>query len=346
MDAIAFRRGLTLGKFAPLHRGHHLVIETALAECDEVVVLVYDAPDTTTVPLPVRAGWVRRLFPKSRVVEVWGGPQAVGDDPELMRRHEETVLRALDGTRIDRFYSSEFYGEHMSRALGAEDRRVDPGRAQVPVSATAIRAEPFRHRQFVAPEVYRDLVVNVALLGAPSTGKTTLAERLAHDLGTKWMPEYGREYWERHQVGRRLAPGQLVEIARGHVEREDALLLESDRVLFTDTNAITTLVFARAYHGAMLPELERMAAACAARYDLTFVCGDDIPYDATWDRSGEGDREVMQRRTLAELAARRIPHLVLRGDLAARAATVRRVLGRFRKFDNPAAAFGGEFGAC
>jgi hypothetical protein len=45
-------------------------------------------------------------------------------------RHEECVLRVLGGTRIDRFYSSEFYGEHMSRALGAEDRRVDASRTR------------------------------------------------------------------------------------------------------------------------------------------------------------------------------------------------------------------------
>lgn len=339
-------RGLTLGKFAPLHRGHQHLIETALREIDELVVLVYDAPDVTSIPLPVRAGWIRQLYPSVRVIEVWDGPQAVGRDPDLMRRHEECVLRALGDSRIDRFYSSEFYGEHMSRALGAEDRRVDPDRADVPVSATAVRAEPFRHRAFVAPEVYRDLIVNIVLLGAPSTGKTTLAERLARDAGTKWMPEYGREVWERHHVDRRLTPEQLVEIARGHVEREDALLLESDRVLFCDTNALTTFVFAHAYHGDALPELERIAAACATRYDLTFVCGDDIPYADTWDRSGDGDRDVMQRRTLAELAARRIPYLVLRGDLAARAATVRRLLSRFTKFGNPAAAFAGETGAC
>ncbi|MCE9634966.1 MAG: AAA family ATPase [Planctomycetes bacterium] len=335
-------RGLTLGKFAPFHRGHQLVVETALAECDEVVVLIYDAPDVTSVPLPVRADWLRRLHLRARVVEVWDGPRDVGDAPDLMRRHEECVLRALDGTRIDRFYSSEFYGEHMSRALGAVDRRVDPVRERVPVSGTAIRAEPYRHRAWLAPEVYRNLIVNVALLGAPSTGKTTLAERLAREHGTKWMPEYGREVWERHQVDRRLTPEQLVEIAEGHVAREDALLLESDRTLFADTNALTTLCFAHAYHGAALPALDRLADACATRYDLTFVCGDDIPYADTWDRSGEVDRDVMQRRTLAELARRKIPFLTLRGDLDARCATVGRVLSRFTKFGNPAAAFVGE----
>ena len=56
-------RGLTLGKFAPLHKGHQLVIETALSEMDEVVAIIYDCPDTTDVPLTVRANWIRDLYP-------------------------------------------------------------------------------------------------------------------------------------------------------------------------------------------------------------------------------------------------------------------------------------------
>ena len=49
--------GLTLGKFAPLHKGHQLVIETALAEVDELTVVIYDSPEVTPVPLSVRANW-------------------------------------------------------------------------------------------------------------------------------------------------------------------------------------------------------------------------------------------------------------------------------------------------
>ncbi|MBA3531684.1 MAG: adenylyltransferase/cytidyltransferase family protein [Ardenticatenales bacterium] len=57
--------GLTLGKFAPLHRGHQFLIETALAEMEQVSVIVYDSPEVTAVPLPVRAGWIRQLYPAS-----------------------------------------------------------------------------------------------------------------------------------------------------------------------------------------------------------------------------------------------------------------------------------------
>ena len=53
------KTGLTLGKFAPLHKGHQYLIETALGEVDELMVLIYES-SVTTVPLSVRAGWLRR----------------------------------------------------------------------------------------------------------------------------------------------------------------------------------------------------------------------------------------------------------------------------------------------
>jgi phosphopantetheine adenylyltransferase len=117
------RVGLTLGKYAPLHRGHQLVIDTALAEMKHVIVVIYDCPEVTSVPLPVRAAWIRRLYPPVEVIEVWDGPLQVGDTPEIMRMHEEYILGLLAGRRVTYFYSSEFYGAHMSAALGAVDGR-------------------------------------------------------------------------------------------------------------------------------------------------------------------------------------------------------------------------------
>ncbi|MCZ7652266.1 MAG: AAA family ATPase [Thermoanaerobaculia bacterium] len=338
------RRGLTLGKYAPLHRGHQLVIETALAEMDEIVVVVYDAPEATDIPLRVRADWIRELYPCVEVLEAWDGPAEVGYAPATMRAHERYLLGRLGQRRITHFYSSERYGEHVSRALGAVDRRVDVARVAVPVSATAVRANPFAHRAFLHPRVYRDLVVRVALLGAPATGKTTLAERLAAEYATEWMPEYGREYWERHQVGRRLTPAQLLEIAREHIRREDELLPGANRYLFVDTNALTTATFARYYHGSVAPELEGLAAACASRYDVTLVCDGDIPYDDTWDRSGEVNRAVFQRQVVDDLRRVRVPFVLLRGDVETRVAAVRRLLARFRKFANPLSLAAGAEG--
>ena len=49
--------GPTLGTYAPLHKGHQFMIETALAEVERLLVIIYDVPDVTPVPLPVRAAW-------------------------------------------------------------------------------------------------------------------------------------------------------------------------------------------------------------------------------------------------------------------------------------------------
>jgi len=51
--------GLVLGKFAPLHRGHQLVLDAATHQTENQVVVIYDSPSTTDIPLAVRARWVR-----------------------------------------------------------------------------------------------------------------------------------------------------------------------------------------------------------------------------------------------------------------------------------------------
>lgn len=320
-------RGLTLGKFAPFHRGHQALFETALSEVEELVAMVYDAAEVTPAPLPMRAGWIRALYPRVRVIEAWDGPLENGTTPEIERRHEDYVRRHVEG--ITHFYSGEFYGAHMSRALGAADRRIGKS---VPVSGTLIRQDPYRYREFLDPVVYRDLIAKIVFLGAPSTGKSTLAARLAEEYGTVWMPEFGREYWNQHQVDRRLTLAQLEEIGEIHLERENALAAQANRYLFCDTNAITTYMFSRYYHGAATPRLEELALRAASRYDLVFLCADDIPYEDHFDRSGGVFRRIFQKMIVADLKLRRLPFRRLRGPLEARLAEVRSVLQGFVPF--------------
>lgn len=316
------KRGLTLGKYAPLHKGHQLVIETGLTEMEKMVVIIYDSPEITDIPLAIRSGWIRSLYPTVEVIEAWNGPSEVGYTSELKHAHERYIIDFLGVDGITHFYSSEPYGEHMSNALGAIDRRVDMARQRVPVSARQVRGDSFKYRGFVHPHVYRDLITNVVFLGAPGTGKSTLAERMAREFNTQWMPEYGREYWERRQIDRRLEPWQLVEIAEGHIEREEALLEQSNRYLFTDTNAITTAMFARYYHGRENTRLAELADRAVKRYYQVFVCDIDIPYEETWDRSGEVSRATFQQQIIDDLHKRKVPYVMLHGNLEQRVARV------------------------
>ena len=86
------KRGLTLGKYAPLHKGHQLVIETALAEMDEVIIIIYNAPETTNTPLNIRSNWLRKIYPQSKVIEAWDGPTEVGNTPEIKNIHGDYII--------------------------------------------------------------------------------------------------------------------------------------------------------------------------------------------------------------------------------------------------------------
>ena len=326
--------GLTLGKFAPFHRGHQLVVETALRECDALKLIIYDCPETTAVPLPIRARWIEDLYPEVEIIQAWGGPSETGHTPEIEKAHEDYILHDLGVSGITHLYSSEEYGGHVSRALNAENRIVDSLRQNVPIRGSEIRRDPFAHRDWLHPIVLRDYVVNAVFLGAPSTGKTTICTRLAREYQTDWMPEYGREYWDLHNINRRLTLPQLEEIAIGHLQREEELLLQANGVLFTDTNALTTRMFSRYYNGSSTPGLEQLADNCASRYDVVFLCEDDIPYEDDPDRSGEANRTEFQKRIRADLSIRKIPFFVLRGDLEMRIREVGTVLSRVQKWTN------------
>ena len=220
----------------------------------------------------------------------------------------------------------------MDIALGAVNRLVDCSRRNIPISGTKIRENPFLYRAYIHPVVYQDLITNVVFLGAPSTGKTTLAKRMSQEYNTVWMPEYGREYWEKNQIQRRLSLKQLVEIAEKHLEQEKNLIYQANQCLFTDTNAITTLMFSLYYHLTALPKLIELANLAQSRYDLVFLCDIDIPHDDTWDRSGDTNRNNFQKQIVGDLLARKIPFITLSGNLETRVANVKNILNKFQKY--------------
>jgi NadR type nicotinamide-nucleotide adenylyltransferase len=171
------------------------------------------------------------------------------------------------------------------------------------------------------------MIKKIVFLGAPSTGKTTLCETLAKELGTITVPEYGREYWMTHQVERRLTPKQLLHIAQTQNQWEDLAAFKANKYLFCDTSAFTTWHFALHYHQTALPELEQLANACWQRYDLVVLCDDDIPYDDTWERSGDANRQEFQAFNRQYLKEHGIKHILASGDITRRKQAVLTSLG-------------------
>jgi nicotinamide riboside kinase len=63
-----------------------------------------------------------------------------------------------------------------------------------------------------------------------------------------------------------------------------------------------------------------------------FVCGDDIPYDDTPDRSGDVHRHTFQKKIVADLLERNIPFIPLQGTVEQRLDRVDLVLSWYVKY--------------
>lgn len=303
--------GLVIGKFLPPHRGHRLLIDTAKAQSDAVVVIVCARRDDP-IAGELRGAWLRELHPDATVMVI--DDHFDPDDSQLWADHTRRWL----GRAPDAVFTSEDYGARYALLLGARHVLVDRQRLRVPISATQVRADPFLHWRQLEPPVRGHYCKRVCVLGAESTGTTTLAAALAAALGTTWVAEYGREV-----SAQKLAANdpdwrsrEFETIAAEQARREDAAARTADRVLVCDTNAFATGLWHRRYIGG---DSEAVAAiARAGHCDLYLLTGDEIPFVQDGLRDGEHLRAAMHGWFEAALAAQPVPWHVLRGSPSAR----------------------------
>ncbi len=140
-------------------------------------------------------------------------------------------------------------------------------------------------------------VFNVAILGAESTGKTTLCRDLAAHFGSPWVPEYMRTYlqakWDNEQLT--CTWDDLLPIAQGQIDLENKLakqaaqLPDDNRYLFCDTSLFELMVYSKWYYGDCPEALSQ--AALTHHYDLILLTEVDIPWVADDLRDSPHQRE-------------------------------------------------------
>ncbi|MCH8620827.1 ATP-binding protein [Undibacterium sp. TS12] len=158
-------------------------------------------------------------------------------------------------------------------------------------------------------------VNRVVILGAESSGKSVLAEALAKQYQTVWVPEYLREFVETRQ--RVPQQQEQILIAKAQVQRESELLAQASQWLFCDTGPMMTAIYSRHYFGepdAELAELEQSHG-----YDFTIVTAPDFPWQSDGlQRESAAVRDHIHEQVLNLLDEREIPFLLVEGSLQAR----------------------------
>jgi len=164
----------------------------------------------------------------------------------------------------------------------------------------------------------------VAILGAESSGKSTLSEALARHYGTVWVPEFLREFVDTmHRVP---FEHDQFDIALTQRAREDAAALQARRFLFCDTTPLMTALYSRVYWGRVDAQLARFDMR--HDYSHTFVTAPDTPWEPDGlQRESEEVRQQVHRMLVETLEERGIAYTLLRGDLPRRIRQVEALLG-------------------
>jgi NadR type nicotinamide-nucleotide adenylyltransferase len=358
-----YRHALVLGKFYPPHSGHHYLIRTAAKASERTTVAVLGAT-IESIPLADRVYWL--------AAEHWADPgvAVLGDvddhpndlDDDAVWEKHVGIARAVLARRairdgdpsaaaVDAVFSSEPYGDELAARLGAEHVLVDPTRSTHPVSGTAVRVDPIGQWPNLALPTRAGLTARVIVVGAESTGTTTLSEDLAAHYrarrgsfaDTRWVPERGRLHTEDKVIAEfalakasgRPPPeldglvwtiGDFVDVARRQAMLEDDAAARGGPILVCDNDSWAATVWCERYLGRGHDEVDQVGAdRRPALYLLTDHVG--VPFVQDGWRDGEhskafglrgeeyaGRREWMTARFVRGLRERGVPWVLLSGS--------------------------------
>jgi nicotinamide riboside kinase len=159
----------------------------------------------------------------------------------------------------------------------------------------------------------------ICLIGAECTGKTTLAQALATQMGGLWVPEYLREFTA--QQGRTPLHTEQPHILREQLRLQDATLEQARQQhrawVFCDTAPLLTAIYSDCVFGdaSQYPE----ALVLHSRYAYTLLLEPDIPWVADGlQRDGEAMRASVHVCILRCLQDAGRPFTCIAGDAARR----------------------------
>lgn len=302
-------RGLILGKFMPPHAGHQYLVDFGRRYVRHLTVVV-GSLEREPIPGALRFAWMKELFPSVRLIHLTDEiPQEPREHPDFWGIWERTLKR-LHPAPLDFVFASEPYGAKLAKVLGATFVPVDMDRSLVPVSGTSVRTDPMGNWRFIPPCVRPYFVRKVCIFGPESTGKSVLAQRLAEHYGTVFASEYARPLLALQD--NRCEYEDISRIGWGQIASEEALSRQAHRLLFCDTDTLTTVVWSHALFGKcprwLAEEGERR------RYDLTLLLDIDSPWHDDGTRFFPYDRKGFMERCVRALEGAGRPYVLVSGS--------------------------------
>lgn len=246
-----YKVGMYGGSFDPLHVGHIHDIIRAGAMCEELYVMISWCVGRESTSKELRYRWIYnsvRHLPNVKLIMI--EDQAVSKEDYNTDYYWEkgaADIRETIGKPIDAvFCGSDYLGTGRFEGLYCPESEVIYfDRKEVPISSTDLRGWAMDHWDYL-PKVCKPYYTKkVLVVGGESTGKSTLVQNLALAYNTNCLAEVGRDVTEAAGSEELMIMEDFIQILLRHKTRELDAVKESNRVLFIDTDAVTTKFYAR-----------------------------------------------------------------------------------------------------
>jgi HTH-type transcriptional repressor of NAD biosynthesis genes len=273
------------------------LVDYALSRCDELVLVVCATERDEPIHGLERLRWVTQTY--------GGNPRIRIDYVDDMLPGGRKSTRAASNVwgefclqrfpRIDVIISSERYGQYMAEYMDCDWDDCDLQRRAIPISATMIRKNPYKHWGYISEVAKPDFVTKICVYGSESCGKTTISKQLAEHYGAAWVPETARDL-----LGDRHCEYEDFEfIAARQAGTIRAADKNAPRLTFCDTDLLTTKVYSEVYYD-KVPEV-LLDLLSTDTYDFRVFLTPDVGWVEDTQRDLGHRREELHRRFMDEL---------------------------------------------
>ena len=317
--------GVYFGTFAPLHTGHQQQIykTSALNEGVLLVVSGYEGDRGSKVGLHLdkRFRYLREAFNDEAEIKVvkldeTGMPEMPHGWDEWANRLFNLIQENTESETIAvTFYVGEVeYATELEKRFPTDDGNsyhVEiADRQDIKISATMIREHPQTYWQDINRVFRRQFSKVVTIMGSASTGKTTLVRRLARSINAPFSEEYARSYEEYSNINDdELEMADYARLITGQydVNSKEINSPANQGIVFLDTDAIVTRVYAKLYLGkAEQEQLEPLFQKTIRdeQMDLILVIPPITQYidDGFRNMAWESSRQVFHEELMRQLA--------------------------------------------
>lgn len=152
--------------------------------------------------------------------------------------------------------------------------------------------------------------VVVVVSGPESSGKSRLCQELSTNLNCPWVPEYAREYLEKH--GPNYDRQDFLTIYKGHKEKQNEALLQKPSLLIFDTDSINFSVWGQWVFEEEFDIIKKGRANEHKHHYL--LCRPDLPWEQDPLRCNPKEREAIFEAHRAWMEKLNRPYRIVEGE--------------------------------